>query len=77
MVERDTGKRDRKSRQFIDDACAAAGLGLLRLDPDQRHSVEALHDALRHWLEPAPNDPRADPLLEGRQEPILDLPDDE
>lgn len=77
MVERETGKRDRKSRQFIDDACAAGGLGLLRLDPDQRHSVEALHDALRHWLEPAPTDPRADPLLEGRREPILDLPDDD
>lgn len=77
MIERDAGKRGRKSRQFVDDACAAAGLGLLRLDPDQRHSVEALHDALRSWLEPAPTDPRADPLLEGRQEPILDLPEDD
>ncbi len=77
MLERDSGKRDRKSRQFIDDACAAAGLGLLRLDPEQRHSAEALQDALRRWLEPAPTDPRADPLLEGRQEPILDLPEDD
>lgn len=77
MIERDTEKRGRKSRQFIDDACAAAGLGLLRLDPEQRHSVESLHDALRYWLEPVSTDPRADPLLEGRQEPILDLPDDD
>lgn len=77
MIERDAGKRGRRSRQFMDDACVAAGLGLLRLDPDQRHSVEALHDALRSWLEPTPTDPRADPLLEGRQEPILDLPDDD
>lgn len=77
MIDGDTDKRRRKSRQFVDDACAAAGLGLLRLDPEQRHSVEALHDALRHWLEPAPTDPRADPLLEGRQEPILDLPEDD
>ncbi len=77
MLEQDTDKRRRQSRQFIDDACAAAGLGLLRLDPEQRHSVETLHDALRSWLEPAPTDPRADPLLEGRQEPILDLPDDD
>ncbi len=77
MLERDTGKRHRKARQFVDDACAAAGLGLLRLDPDQRHSAEALHDALRRWLEPAPTNPRTDPLLEGRQEPILDLPEDD
>lgn len=77
MLERDTGKRRRKSRQFIDDACAAAGLGLLRLDPEQHHSAEALHDALRRWLEPTPADPRADPLLEGRREPILDLPEED
>lgn len=77
MIEGETDKRHRKSRQFVDDVCAAAGLGLLRLDPEQRHSVDALHDALRSWLEPAPNDPRADPLLEGRQEPILDLPEDD
>mgnify|MGYP006424017425 CR=1 FL=1 len=77
MVEREAGKRDRRSRRFIDDACAAAGLGLLRLDPDQHHSVEDLHDALRQWLEPTPADRRADPLLDGRQEPILDLPDDD
>lgn len=77
MIERDTDKRRRKSRQFIDDACAAAGLGLLRLDPEQRHSVERLRDALRGWLEPAPTNPRTDPLLEGRQEPILDLPEDD
>lgn len=77
MIERETDKGGRKARQFVDDACSAAGLGLLRLDPEQRHSVEALHDALRHWLEPAPADARADPLLEGRQEPILDLPEDD
>ncbi len=77
MSEGETDQRRQRSRQFIDDACAAAGLGLMRLDPEQRHSVEALHDALRHWLEPAPTDPRADPLLEGRQEPILDLPEDD
>ncbi len=77
MIERDTDKRRQKSRQFIDDACTAARLGLLRLDPQEHHSAEALRDALRHWLEPAPANPRADPLLEGRQEPILDLPEDD
>lgn len=77
VLGKETDKRHEKSRRFIDDACAAAGLGLLRLDPDERHSADALHDALRRWLEPAPTDPRADPLLEGRQEPILDLPEDD
>lgn len=77
MLERETDKRRQKKRQSIDDVCEAAGLGLLRLDPDQRHSAEGLQDALRQWLEPAPTDPRADPLLEGRQEPILDLPEDD
>jgi hypothetical protein len=77
MLDRDTDKRQLKKHRSIDDICAAAGLGLLRLDPNQRHSAEGLQDALRHWLEPAAADPRADPLLEGRQEPILDLPEDD
>lgn len=70
-------RRHRESRRSTDAACAAAGLGLLRLDPQERHSAEALQEALHRWLEPPPTDTHADPLLEGRREPILDLPDDD
>lgn len=77
VVERDASGMEEWPTQFIEDACAAGGLGLLRIDPTQRYSPEMLHDALRRWIEPRPADIDADPLLDGRREPILDLPEDD
>ncbi|MFW5969069.1 MAG: DUF2726 domain-containing protein, partial [Halofilum sp. (in: g-proteobacteria)] len=39
MLTRDTDRKRKKARQFVDDICAAAGLGLLHLDPEEQHSA--------------------------------------
>lgn len=64
---------DRARDHFLDEACSAAGLGLLRI-PQSDSYTEDLIEKLRPYLERSQPARGGDITPDGRREPILDLP---
>lgn len=64
----------RERDRFLNEACTAAGLGLLRIPHNDAHAPEDLFDKLRPHLERSQPSHGGDITPDGRREPILDLP---
>lgn len=64
---------DRARDRFLDEACNAAGLGLLRI-PQSDSYTEDLIEKLRPYLERSQPTRGGELTPDGRREPILDLP---
>ncbi len=66
----------RERDRFLDEACNAAGLGLLRIPQNDSYAAEDLLERLRPHLERSQPSHGGDITPDGRREPILDLPNE-
>lgn len=68
-----SSQRRRRDR-FLDEACSAAGLGLLRVPPSEEYAAAELREQLRPYIERSEAFRTGEVTVDGRREPILDLP---
>ncbi len=73
LERQETGQRRRRDR-FLDEACHAAGLGLLRVPPSEQYAAEDLREQLRPYIDRSERFSGGEVTPDGRREPILDLP---
>lgn len=64
----------RRRERFLDAACNAAGLGLVRVPASEQFASTELREQLRPYLERSESLNVGEVTPDGRREPILDLP---
>lgn len=68
-----SGQRRRRDR-FLDEACEAASLGLVRVPATEQYAADELREQLRPYIERSESFSAGEVTPDGRREPILDLP---
>lgn len=68
---------DRRERdRFLDEACHAAGLSLVRIPQSESYAIDELREKLRPHIERNEPGRGGEITPDGRREPILDLPNE-